>query len=125
MPPPTSDDIDVKEDHLNCRIIRYFNLPPYLSDPSSASLSPLSTLTPTLTIHRSSQTYALSSLSAKETRLNLLPASEARQFANKDIIVYLDSVAQTKVLFHDLWKLWYPLRRGDMWEESNQLERYV
>lgn len=128
MSPATSDDIDVKEDLLNNRILRYFNLPPYLSDPPSPPSppnSPPSTSTPTLTIHRTGQTYALSPLSAEETGLELIPASEARQFTNKDVIIYLDAVAQTKVLFHELWKLWYPLRRGEVWEESGLLERYV
>lgn len=54
-----------------------------------------------------------------------LPAREARQFTNKNTVVYLESGVDSSAVFHELWKLWYPLRRPNAWKESGQLERYV
>ena len=56
----------------------------------------------------------------------MLPANEARQFTNKDTVMYLEPGTNSTALGHEIWRLWYPLRRRDAFgKESNLLERYV
>ena len=117
-PPPSSEAIDVKEDHLNNRIIRYFNIPPSSSVPPPSSHSSQ----PTLTNHRKSKTYALTSMDPNH---EMLPATEARQFTNKDTVMYLEPGTDSTALGHEVWRVWYPFSRADMWRESNALEWYV